>query len=86
MRHMRVRVNDPSLVPDLLAFLQRGGLIVAPEGVDTVNVLVPHALNDLPDHDADRLRIVGELRSWLAGHRGAQVDLLQGDPPLLGVS
>jgi hypothetical protein len=86
MRHMRVRVSDPSLVPDLLAFLQRGGLIVAPEGDDTVNVLVPHALNDVRDHDADRLRIVGELRGWLADHRGARVDLIQGDPPLLGVS
>jgi hypothetical protein len=29
---------------------------------------------------------VGELRSWLALHRGARVDLLQGEPPLLGVS
>jgi hypothetical protein len=83
---MRLRVNDPSLVPDLLAFLERGGFMVAQETDDTVNVLVPHALNDPRDHAADRLRIVGELRSWLALHRGARVDLLQGEPPLLGVS
>jgi len=83
---MRVRVNDPSLVPDLLAFLDSGGLMVAQETDDTVNVLVPHALNDPRDQAADRLRIVGELRGWLALHHGAQVDLLQGEPPLLGVS
>jgi hypothetical protein len=83
---MRIRLNDPSLVPDLLSFLQRGGFMVAQEADDTVNVLVPHALNDPRDHAADRLRIVGELRDWLSAHRGARVDLLQGEPPLLGVS
>jgi hypothetical protein len=83
---MRVRVNDPSLVPDLLTFLERGGFMVARETNDTVNVLVPHALNDPRDHAADRLRIVGELRSWLSLNRGARVDFLQGEPPLLGVS
>jgi hypothetical protein len=83
---MRVRLNDPSLVPDLLTFLESGGLMVAQETEDTVNVLVPHALNDPRDQAADRLRIVGELRGWLAVHDGAQVDLLQGEPPLLGVS
>lgn len=83
---MRIRVNDPSLVPDLLTFLQRGGLMAAQETDDTVNVLVPHALNDPRDQAADRLRVVAELRDWLALHRGAQVDLLHGEPPLLGVS
>jgi hypothetical protein len=83
---MRVRVNDPSLVPDLVTFLDSGGLMVAQETDDTVNVLVPHALNDPRDQAADRLRIVGELRGWLALHDGARVDLLQGEPPLLGVS
>jgi hypothetical protein len=83
---MRVRVNDPSLVPDLLTFLEGGGFMVAQETNDTVNVLVPHALNDPRDQAADRLRIVGELRGWLSLHRGAQVDLIQGEPPLLGVS
>jgi hypothetical protein len=83
---MRVRVNDPSLVPELLTFLQGGGLMVAQETDDTVNVLVPHGLNDPRDQAADRLRIVGELRNWLSLHREARVDLLQGEPPLLGVS
>jgi hypothetical protein len=83
---MRVRVNDPSLVSDLVTFFERGGFMVAQEADDTVSVLVPHALNDPRDHAADRLRIVGELRDWLALHRGARVDLLQGEPPLLGVS
>jgi hypothetical protein len=83
---MRVRLNDPSLVPDLLTFLQRNGLMVAQESEDTVSVYVPHALNDPRDQAADRLRIVGELRGWLSSHRGARVDFLQGEPPLLGVS
>jgi hypothetical protein len=60
--------------------------MVARENEDTLNVLVPHALNDPRDQAADRLRIVADLRDWLSAHRGAQVDLLQGEPPLLGVS
>jgi hypothetical protein len=83
---MRVRLNDPSLVPDLLSFLERGGLTTTAEDDGTVSVYVPHALNDPRDHAADRLRIVGEIRSWLSFHRGARADFLQGEPPLLGVS
>ena len=83
---MRVRLNDPSLVPDLLGFLERGGLMASAEADGTVSVYVPHALNDPRDHAADRLRIVGEVRGWLSFHRGARVDFLQGEPPLLGVS
>ena len=83
---MRVRLNDPSLLPDLLNFLERGGLMATAEADDTVTVYVPHALNDPRDHAADRLRIVGEVRGWLSAHRGVRVDFLQGEPPLLGVS
>jgi hypothetical protein len=83
---MRVRLNDPSLIPDLLSFLERSGLMASAESDDTVNVYVPHALNDPRDHAADRLRIVGEVRGWLSFHRGARADFLQGEPPLLGVS
>ena len=83
---MRVRLNDPSLVPDLLGFLERGGLMATAEADSTVSVYVPHALNDPRDHAADRLRIVSEVRGWLSFHRGARVDFLQGEPPLLGVS
>jgi hypothetical protein len=83
---MRVRLNDPTLIPDLLSFLERSGLMASAEGDDTVNVYVPHGLNDPRDHAADRLRIVGEVRGWLSFHRGARADFLQGEPPLLGVS
>jgi hypothetical protein len=83
---MRVRLHDPSLVADLLSFLERGGLMATQEGADTVSVFVPHALNDPRDQAADRLRIVGEVRGWLSLHRGARVEFLQGEPPLLGVS
>ena len=83
---MRVRLNDPSLVPDLLSFLERGGLMATAEADDTVTVYVPHALNDPRDHAADRLRIVGEVRGWLSAHRGVRADFIQGEPPLLGVS
>jgi hypothetical protein len=83
---MRVRLNDPSLIPDLLSFLERSGLMATAEGDDTVSVYVPHALNDPRDHAADRLRIVSEVRGWLSFHRGARADFLQGEPPLLGVS
>jgi hypothetical protein len=83
---MRIRLNDPSLIPDLLTFLERGGLVAAVESDETVSVYVPHALNDPRDHAADRLRIVSEVRGWLSSHRGARADFLQGEPPLLGVS
>lgn len=83
---MRLRLNDPSLVPDLVMFFQRGGLTAAQESDDTVNVFVPHALNEQRDREADSARIMGELRDWLSVNRQARVDVLQGDPPLLGVS
>jgi hypothetical protein len=83
---MRVRLNNPSLIPDLLSFLERSGLMATAEADGTVTVYVPHALNDPRDHAADRLRIVGEVRGWLSAHRGARADFLQGEPPLLGVS
>ena len=38
---MRVRLNDPSLVPDLLGFLERSGLMASAEADGTVSVYVP---------------------------------------------
>jgi hypothetical protein len=74
---MRLRLNDPSLMPDLTAFLQRGGLTVGQDG-DTLLVTVFRPLNAPRDESADRLQILGEVRGWLSLHRGARVDCLPG--------
>jgi hypothetical protein len=74
---MRLRLNDPSLAPELTAFLERGGLTVGRDG-DTLLVTVFHPLNAPRDEAADRLQILAEVRSWLTLHRGARVDCLPG--------
>jgi hypothetical protein len=74
---MRLRVNDPALVPELTAFLQRGGLTVGQDG-DTLLVTVFRPLNAPRDDAADRLQILAEVRGWLTLHRGARVDCLPG--------
>jgi hypothetical protein len=75
---MRLRLNDPSLVPELTAFLQRGGLTVSEDG-DTLLVTVFRPLNaPRGDDAADRLQILAEVRSWLTLHRGARVDCVSG--------
>jgi hypothetical protein len=74
---MRLRVNDPSLIPELTAFLQRGGLTVGRDG-DALLVTVFRPLNAPRDEEADRLQILGEVRGWLTLHRSARVDCLPG--------
>jgi hypothetical protein len=74
---MRLRVNDPALVPELKAFLQRGGLTVGQDG-DTLLVTVFRPLNAPRDAAVDRLQILAEVRGWLTLHRGARVDCLPG--------
>lgn len=75
---MRIRLNDPSLLPDLVNFLDRAGLTVSAETADTIGITVFRPLNEPTDDAADRLQIVGRLREWCALHRGAKVDILQG--------
>jgi hypothetical protein len=74
---MRLRLNDPALVPELTAFLERGGLTVGRDG-DTLLVTVFRPLNAPRDEAADRLQILAEVRGWLLLHRGARVDCLPG--------
>jgi len=74
---MRLRLNDPSLAPELTAFLRRGGLTVGQDG-DTILVTVFRPLNASRDDEAERLQILGEVRGWLTLHRGARVDCLPG--------
>jgi hypothetical protein len=74
---MRLRLNDPAIVPELKAFLERGGLTVGRDG-DTLLVTVFRPLNAPRDDAADRLQILAEVRGWLLLHRGARVDCLPG--------
>jgi hypothetical protein len=75
---MRLRLNDPSLLPELSQFLRRAGLTVGQEGVDTLLVTVFAPLNAPRDEAAERLQIVNEVRGWLTLHRTARVDFLAG--------
>jgi hypothetical protein len=72
---MRLRVSDPSLVPELAEFLRRAGLTVGQEATDTLRITA-QPLSAPGDDAADRARIVGEVRGWLLLHHGARVDFL----------
>lgn len=74
---MRLRLNDPSLVPELSEFLRRAGLTVGQEGSDTLWVTV-RPLSAPGDDGDDRVQIVGEVRGWLTLHRGARIEFLAG--------
>jgi hypothetical protein len=66
---MKIRLSDPELVDDLLAFL-RGKHCVAEQLSDgTLEVSLPEATRQ----DAAALELDLYLRAWEAGHRGARV-------------
>lgn len=75
---MRIRVSDPSLVPELLAYLHAGTDAVA-EAVSTDEVEV--SLVGSYGLDAMRMELYLRLRAWEAARhsRGASAELVD-DP------
>ena len=70
MRHMKIRVDDPNLVDDLVQHLRRSGCIATPSDVEahgdgiTVEVRVPAAL----DAEQERMEVELYLRVFEAKH------------------
>jgi hypothetical protein len=70
---MKIRVNDPSLVDDLLRYLHGREYLAEQEGSDTVEASPrPRSLRS----DAAREELDRDLRSWEAEHPQAEVELL----------
>jgi hypothetical protein len=70
---MRIRLNDPSLMPELVEFLEtRTDAVVTQEGDHEVEVtlLGSYAL------DAMRMELYLRIRAWEAAHGGAVAEIL----------
>ena len=67
---VRLRLADPALVADLLDFLERRGCAGEREGEDTIEVELPHDLND----EQGRLELDLYLRVWQSLHGWTRVD------------
>jgi hypothetical protein len=69
---MRIRVSEPSLISDLLQYLQRESCLAVQTGRDIVAVGLS---NGLP-YDAARIAIGLHLEDWLAAHAGATARII----------
>jgi hypothetical protein len=70
---MKIRVSDPSLVDDLLTFLQRGEYLVEQQDLDTVEASPrPRSLRS----DVARAELDRYLRNWEVDHPEAEAKLL----------
>jgi hypothetical protein len=69
---MRVRINDPALLDDLIAYLRSAECVAEPAGRDTVDVGVPRATSD----EQGALELGVYLATWRAMHPGAQADVV----------
>ena len=70
---MRIRLNDPSLLPELVEFLQaRTDAIVTTVGVDEVEV----ALLGSYATDALRMELYLRVRAWEAARGGVAAEIL----------
>ncbi len=78
MRHMKIRVEDPELVDELVHHLRRSGCIATPSEVEahgegiTVDVRVPAAI----DAEQERMEVEVYLRVFEATHPGKAAALL----------
>jgi hypothetical protein len=70
---MLVRISDPELAADLLAFFRRNAFLAAQEGRNTIDVLPINTVSER----SDRLRIRRYLEAWLADNPGVVGDVLE---------
>ena len=64
---MKIRLSDPALVDDLLAFLRARQCVAEQASEDTLDVELPAAMRS----DAAALELDLYLRVWEASHPGA---------------
>jgi hypothetical protein len=70
---VRLRLDDPALVENLLDFLGRRGCPGEREGEDVIDVELPPGL----DFDEARLELDLYLRVWQSLHGWTRVDLVE---------
>ena len=69
---MPVRISDPSLTPDLVAFFRRNAFLAVQETDATIDVLPIRAGSE----DSDRIRIGRYVAAWLVDHPGVIAELV----------
>jgi hypothetical protein len=69
---VRLRLDDPALVADLLDFLERRGCAGERDGEDTIDVELPDDL----DAEQGRLELDLYLRVWQSLHGWTRVDVV----------
>ena len=69
---VRLRLDDPALIANLLDFLERRGCAGAREGRDTIEVELPDDL----DVEQGRLELDLYLRVWQSLHGWTRVDVV----------
>ncbi|HEV3407217.1 MAG TPA: hypothetical protein VG079_00895 [Gaiellaceae bacterium] len=72
-----VRISDPSLTPDLVAFFRRNAFLAVQEAEATIDVLPIRAGSE----ESDRVRIGRYVEAWLADHPGVVAELVDDDEP-----
>jgi hypothetical protein len=70
-----VRISDPSLAPDLVAFFRRNAFLAVQEADATIDVLPIPARSE----ESDRVRIGRYVEAWLADHPGVVAELVDAD-------
>jgi hypothetical protein len=69
---VRLRLDDPALVADLLDFLERRGCAGGRDSEDTIDVELPDDL----DSEQGRLELDLYLRVWQSLHGWTRVDVV----------
>lgn len=72
---VRVRLSEPSLVPDLLDALRRAEQCAETEGNDALRVLPSRARAAGEPHEQDRVELEFFLRSWAAARGDFEVEV-----------
>jgi hypothetical protein len=69
---MRIRVSEPALIGDLIAYFRREECLALQTGRDIVAVALANAL----PYDAARIAVGLHLDDWLSAHAGASAQLM----------
>ena len=75
MQAVRVRLSEPSLIPDLLDALRRAEQRVEREGNDALRVLPSRAGATGAPQEQDRVELEFFLRSWAAARGDVEVEV-----------
>jgi hypothetical protein len=69
---MRIRINEPRLLPDLMAYLRDCDCVVEPVSPTEIAVEIPAA----PTHLAARMEVRVYLTAWRIRNEGATTEII----------